>query len=224
MKVFDVFRNLFHPKGNVKFDGQALFFKNGQLYKIIGNKDNWYDAKYIIYSGKTYNMESLVDIESMSIPNFIFGNWMEGYGITGSLDYVVRMKAANLRLKGLVAESDSCYKKSIELMRKSGVPYDMTPYLYFAKDLLREGRFAESEQEEDKIYKLFKTTREIVNSNSDSRPYITQEDREYYRIKYLLPNIAPKSISGYTRMKKTNTANFQKIYAAAISAGIEIKL
>lgn len=214
-------RNVISPSNN--YDGQALFFKNGQLYKIIGNQENWYDPKYIISDGVHYNMESLDDINSMAIPVFIFTDWMSGYGITGSLDYVVRMKAGNLRSKGLIAESDACYRKAIELMRKSGVPYDMTPYLYFAKDLLREGRFAESEQEEDKIYKLFKTTRQIVNSNPDLRPYITQEDREYYRVKYFLPDIAPKSISGYTRMKKANTVNFQKLYAAATSSGIEIK-
>ena len=224
MKVFDIFWDLFHQQGNKKFDGQALFFKDGQLYKIIGNQDNWYDPKYIISNGRQYNMESLSDIESMVAPTFIFKDWMSGYGITGSLDYIVRMKAENLRSKGLIAESDSCYRKAIDLMQKSGVPYDMTPYLYFAKDLLKEGRFAESEEEEEKIYKLFKTTRKIVNSGPDSRPYITQEDREYYRIKFLLFNVAPKTISAYTRMKKQNTENFQKIYSAATAAGIEIKL
>ena len=220
--AFDLLRKT-TEHNNTKYDDQALFFKDGQLYKIIGNQDNWYDPKYIISNGKQYNMESVADIESMVSPTFIFKDWMCGYGITGSLDYVVRMKAAKLREKGLIPESDACYRKAIYLMRKSGVPYDMTPYLYLAKELLREGRFAESEEEEEKIYKLFKTTRESVNSDAESRPYITQEDREYYRIKYLLPDIAPKSISGYTRMKRENTANFQKLYNAAINAGIEIK-
>lgn len=201
---------------------QTLYFKNGQLLRIVGNQDNWYDPKYIVSDGKKYDVESVDGIRSVQIPRFVFSDFMSGYGVTGSLDYVLRMKAANLREKGLIEESDACYRKAIALMKCSGVPYDMTPYLYFAKDLLREGRFEESEAEEEKIYKLFHTTRSIVNSNPDVRPYITQEDREYYRIKYLLPNVAPKSISGYTRMKKENTPNFQKIYAAATSAGITI--
>lgn len=202
---------------------QILYFKDGQLYKIIGNQENWYDPKYIVSDGKMYNMESVSEIESIVSPRFVFSDWMSGYGITGSMDYVVRMKAANLRNKGLVAESDACYKKAIVLMRMSGVPYDITPYLYFAKDLLREGRFSESEEQEEKIYTMFNTSREKINSDENSRPYITQEDREYYRIKYLLPDIAPKSISGYTKMKRIGSKNFENIRIAAINAGIDIK-
>lgn len=201
---------------------QTLYFKNGQLNKIEGNQENWYDPMYIVYGGESYNMETVESINSMKIPKFAFNDGFTGYGTTGSLDYVVRMKAAHLRNKGKVAESDACYRKSTDLMQASGIPYDMTPYLYLAKELLREGRFEESEKEEDRIYAIFHTTRKSVNSNPKIRPYITQEDREYYRIKYLLPNVAPKSISGYTRMKKENTPNFQKIYAAATSAGISI--
>ncbi len=203
---------------------QVLYFKHGQLYKIVGDQNNWYDPDYVIYDRKTYNMNSIADITSMHIPHFVFGNWMEGYGITGSLDYVVRMKAANLRNKGLIAESDECYRKSIELMRSSGVPYDMTPYLYLAKELLREGRFEESEKEENKIYAIFQTNRDRVNADPNVRPYITKEDREYYRIKYMLPSIAPKSISGYTKMKRSQSPNFLKIYEAASKAGIYIEL
>ena len=202
--------------------GQTLYFKNGQLYKISGDKNNWYDPKYIVSQGKKYDMEMLDDIMSLEIPHFSFNDGFSGYGITGSLDYVVRMKAANLRNKGMVEQSNACYRKSVSLMRASGISYDMTPYLYLAKELLREGKFEESEEEEEKIYALWNTTREIVNSDPDVRPYITQEDREYYRIKYLVPEIAPKSVSGYTKMKRNNTPNFQKIAACAKNAGIEI--
>lgn len=69
---------------------------------------------------------------------------------------------------------------------------------------------------------MFKTTRQKLNSDPELRPYITQEDREFYRIKYLLPEIAPKSISGYTRMKRSNSENFKKLAFAAKNAGIEI--
>lgn len=214
MSLFDLFK---------KPDGQTLYFKKGQLRKIVGNKQNWYDPRYIISDGIKYDMESVESILSINIPVFAFNDGFAGYGTTGSLDYVVRMKAANLRQKGMIAESDACYRKAILLMQASGIPYDMTPFLYFAKDLLREGRFSESEIEEDKIYKLFGTSRKKVNSNPEYRPYITQEDREYYRIKYFLPEIAPKSISGYTRMKRLRSENFKKIMAAAEAKGIKIQ-
>ena len=223
MGLFDFFKKNKKVTDSENASGQTLYFKNGQLYKIIGDQDNWYDPKYIVSDGKMFDMESEIGINSIQIPKcFLTPDSMEGYGATGSLDYVVRMKAANLRAKGLIAESDACYRKAIVLMRASGIPYDMTPYLYFAKDLLREGRFDESEAEEEKIYKMFKTSRKKINSAKDSRPYITIEDREYYRIKYSIPDIAPKSISGYTRMKRENSENFQKLRAEAERNGIKI--
>lgn len=46
---------------------------------------------------------------------------------------------------------------------------------------------------------------------------------EYEKIAVLLPDIAPKSQGAYTRMKKSNSANFQKLKENAVSVGIEIK-
>lgn len=46
---------------------------------------------------------------------------------------------------------------------------------------------------------------------------------EYEQILAVLPDITPKSQGGYLRMKKSNSANFQKLKEKAIAAGIEIK-
>ena len=37
-----------------------------------------------------------------------------------------------------------------------------------------------------------------------------------------LPELCPKSLSGYSRMKNSNSANFQKIVAAAKEKGFDI--
>lgn len=204
---------------------QTIYFQNGIMSKIMyGSQDDWYDARYMISDGILYDLESIEDIRRIAIPTFAENDFMSGYGVTGSLDYVIRMKAGRLREKGMIAESDECYRKAIELMRSSGISYDMTPYLYLAKDLLREGRFEESEAEEDRIYAMFGTTRKAICSNRDVRPYITQEDREYYRLKYTAPEKAPKSISGYSRMKKKRSANFLKLLEIAEQHGIHIVL
>jgi len=50
-----------------------------------------------------------------------------------------------------------------------------------------------------------------------------QARQEYEKIVVLLPDIAPKSQGGYMRMKKSNSANFQKLKENAVSVGIEIK-
>ena len=138
-------------------DAQTIYFKDGKLYKVYPtDEESWYDARYLVSDGKTYDLENVDDIKKIPIPNFNkFDPMMEGYGVTGSLDYVIRMKAANARKKGLIAESDELYRKAIILMQKSGIGYDIKPYLYFAKDLLREGRFEESEIEEKRAYTIF---------------------------------------------------------------------
>lgn len=46
---------------------------------------------------------------------------------------------------------------------------------------------------------------------------------EFYWLQHNLPDICPKSISGYTRMKKTNSANYQKLKAKAEEAGYLLK-
>lgn len=47
--------------------------------------------------------------------------------------------------------------------------------------------------------------------------------KEYYRILYALPNIAPKSLAAYVRCKNSNTAKFQQIKEAALKCNIVIK-
>lgn len=322
---------------------QTLYFRNGKLIKIEhGDPNDWYDARYIVSDRKKYDLELFSDIVQIKVPKFSSPDAFDNYGITGSLDYVLRMKAGRLREKGMIPESDACYRKATILMRESGNGYDEKPYLYLAKELLREGRFDESELEEKRIKELLsskssasdytynqidsclkscaicqtdlieihyemgtcdtcsiyhgrvyslsgkdkrfprfpqfileqkcihpdcrhtispyfdpswngkidfrgKRHNAILISNrpfkidvnasekqqyqsyldymeKNYKPYITQEDREYYRIKYLLPNLAPKSISGYTRMKRSKSENFMKILKAAQDAGINIKM
>lgn len=199
-------------------NAQTVYFKNGKMYKVYpSDKESWYDAKYLVSDGKTYDLENVEDIKRIPIPKFnIYDDMMEGYGVTGSLDYVIRMKAGNARRNGLVEESNELYRKSIILMKHSGIGYDISNYLYLAKDLLREGKFEESEEEELRVC-------EYVTGKRKKSDYITQNEREYYRIKYLLPDIAPKSLSGYTRMKKSNSDNFKKIAEVAKKNGIKIK-
>lgn len=58
----------------------------------------------------------------------------------------------------------------------------------------------------------------------NDRPYITDTEKEYYHVKYAIPDIAPKSLSGYVRMKNSKTKNFMKIVDAAKQVGIVIDL
>lgn len=48
------------------------------------------------------------------------------------------------------------------------------------------------------------------------------DNQQYERLVAEMPSIAPKSFSGYMRMKKNNTDNFQKIRIKAKENGIEL--
>lgn len=80
----------------------------------------------------------------------------------------------------------------------------------------------------------------IKDSNRPFKDLRTKEEKEFYKAEVIkqtnaklakteylwlcqnLPNIAPKSLSGYTRMKKSKSVNYQKIVSAAKDAGFQI--
>lgn len=141
---------------------QTIYFKNGKMYRVYPtDQESWYDAKYLVSDGDIYDLENVLDIKRIPVPNFALSSpdFMSRYGATGSLDYVIRMKAGHARARGLIKESDELYKKAITLMQASGIAYDERQYLYFAKELLREGRFEESEYEERRAYSIIEAQR-----------------------------------------------------------------
>lgn len=44
----------------------------------------------------------------------------------------------------------------------------------------------------------------------------------YYRVRYLLPDLCPKSLSGFTRMKNQNSAKYQKLVEELSGLGFTI--
>lgn len=77
------------------------------------------------------------------------------------------------------------------------------------------------------------SNRPLVDSRSDEEKalyekqqyetMISIKDREnYYKLCEKLPDIAPKSLSSYRRMKNANTTNYQKLVAKAKDIGLDI--
>lgn len=75
---------------------QTIYFKDGQLFRVVGkDEQNWYDADMLVSDGKTYDLRAAGNIWSIHVPSFGVIDVMDGYGTTGMLDYVLRMKAGN---------------------------------------------------------------------------------------------------------------------------------
>lgn len=89
---------VFEPRPN-KTDTkeQTIYFKNGRLYRIDGgDQEHWYDAHYLVSDGLLFDLESAESVRSIPSPNYsVFDVNMSGYGVTGNLDYVLRMKAGS---------------------------------------------------------------------------------------------------------------------------------
>lgn len=112
MGIFDFFN-----QKNEKNQKIFLYFVNGYLKNIIpeGTQD-FYDCDYIYSDGVQYDMSNPTSIKSIPIPNFQLIDSFSGYGSTGSLDYVIRMKAGKYFNSGNKILCSACLWKSTELM------------------------------------------------------------------------------------------------------------
>lgn len=98
-------------------DGKTVYFRGGKMYKVFpSDKESWYDAKYLVSDGILYDLENIESIHSIKPPQFGLTDVFDGYGVTGCLDYVIRMKAGNLFNRNEKELCSACLWKSTELM------------------------------------------------------------------------------------------------------------
>lgn len=120
MGIFDFLKKQEFTKNKTRPlpDAQTIYFKNGKMYRVYPtDKESWYDARYLISDGVLYDLEKASDIRRIPIPNFDKQDiMMERYGVTGSLDYVLRMKAGSFYNRGEAILCSVCLWKSTEMM------------------------------------------------------------------------------------------------------------
>lgn len=314
----------------------TAFFRNGFLYDVkprnkeislYDDRGIAYSAKFIVSDGISYNLECKDSIAKIMTPTFCNSNG----DTVGSLDYILRMCASNLRNEGKNELSICVLQKAIEIMPYSGLIWKTDDYLRIVSWLYEDGRFEDGDRYKKYILnnKKFKNAdisyfakekfrtlttqtdliafcsysgcicetcakyagrvysvsgkdkrfpklpphlkecgcfhvgcnsgaskywegdpiihkgKHVLAYQSSMRPYFddrTNEEKklylenqkrlpkdplihltnkkEYYQIKYTLPDVAPKSLSGYVRMKNLNSDNFQKIKKIAQNNGI----
>lgn len=320
----------------------TIFFKDGQMYNTIPkNADNWYNAQHLISDGTKYDLESIEGIQSIKVPNFKYQDIFAGYGVTGSLDYVLRMKAGNFYNRKEKELCSVCLWKATELMLENKYggwrkeDYDRLVNWHNALGMFDEARKAEKYLQNHPNYlgnsfnnladqiknstlenarrfgcdlvafhdyghgccsecskmtgrvysisgknKKFPKLPEYVKQHGNfhegcrctmtvffdrdteiyykgervnaikasNRPYVdnrTQQEielynkylnliknkekedadrKEYYSIRELLPDVAPKSFNAYRRMKGQQTDSFKRLVEIANANGISIKL
>lgn len=83
----------------------------------------------------------------------------------------------------------------------------------------------ERTEEEKQKHSNKKQEKTVYNDYEYAREYFQKKQllkKEYELVKKALPNIAPKSLSGYSRMKNSNSANYQKILSLMKEKGFEL--
>ena len=130
-------------------DEMCVYFKNGVLQKFTPTEcTSYYSTRYLISDGIKYDLENELEIKSIKIPKFKNVDLMDEYGVTGILDYVMRMKAGHLRDSGKKELSIICLRKATELMISSPISWQENDYLRIVRWLIEDGRFDEAEKEE----------------------------------------------------------------------------
>lgn len=172
------------PSGSLK-KADIIYFKNGQMYKTSPpDARSWYDAKFLVSDGEKYNLESIHDLCQIPVPTFASTDIMHGYGITGSLEYVLKMKAGNLRNNGFIEESDCLYKRIHLFLAASNNCYRLKDYLYYSHILLTECKLQEYEQEKQLINDYVKNIPnkpiDLLNLHKISLDHALKDCKKYH--------------------------------------------
>lgn len=162
---------------------------------------------------------------------------------------VVYMPEQILNRQATEFKKEQKYDLAVECLRKANEMYPLSFYAYTRDNyerlvdfLVLAGRFDEAKEEHKKIDKLHGTREEELHglqnyctemgdeSKEDYQkrvidPYIEEaKDREqYYWLLENIPEMAPKSFSGYRRMKKQQTTTYKNIVNEIMKKGYEFE-
>ncbi|HRR78065.1 MAG TPA: hypothetical protein P5191_14895 [Ruminococcus sp.] len=143
-------------------------YKNGYLFNTepalsdyYEERDKFYEARFIISDGIEYDLEEIASVQSITVPDFKRQVDTEtpgtySLGVTGYLDYVLRMKASELRNKHKNELSIAVLAKACEIMKRSTVQWKRNDYMRLVNWLYEDKRFDEADQYEEKINAFFK--------------------------------------------------------------------
>ena len=131
MSLFNKIKSVFNSSSDDVPDAQTIYFKNGEMYKVYPtDKESWYDARYLVSDGVKYDLENLDDLKRIPVPKFpAHQNIMEGYGVTGNLDYVLRMKAGSFYNRKDKNNVSACLWKCTELMLAHPLSWEVKSFL-----------------------------------------------------------------------------------------------
>lgn len=193
-------------------------------------------VKYLQADGQFEQAEKELELIKKAHPDLFFGNQMTNPQISKITEDLVWFNASRL-CPYCSIYNDRVYSKSGKDRRFpsfSLLPNDLkvincpkcNTFLGFSNyyDLDMDGSLKKIIKDSNRPFKDLRTKEEKEYYKTDVAKKKNAElaETEYLWLCQNLPDLAPKSLSGYTRMKNSKSKNYQKIVSAAEEAGYRI--
>lgn len=156
----------------------TVYFKHGHVVKIspkpegryYDNRDIIYDAVDIVSDGKKYNLDDVQSISSIETPNYkaARSNSISAeLGVTGNLDYILRMKASEHWNRRNFNPAIACLEKATLLMKVSDIGWNKKDFYRIVDWLIDLGFFKRSNKWENWIDNNIKETSTSINQTNE---------------------------------------------------------
>lgn len=195
--------------------------------------------KEVMRLNATYDFNSIQGVRNIPVPC----RKVNGDSPTGRVEYYLRGQCfAKHRDAGNIELAVECILKAHDLMFISDMIWDYDAFISDISWLHSVGKHNLAWKEEERVDAHFKKAgfypkltrkdfssaksflawKENVGQSESERLRKRAIRHEYYWLQEHLPELCPKSLSGYSRMKNTNSKNYQKLVVAAKKLGKQL--
>jgi len=171
---------------------------------------------------EAYDFNSIEGVNSIPVPC----KEVNGGSATGRVEYYLRGQCFfDHWNKGETELALACLRKAQELMFVSEMIWKRQDFLRLVEYLFEAGQDSEAEIQLKRIDDFCKINKLPIDPSFDEARMIENaktKRQDMQTLQWLqenIPSIAPKSLSGFRRMRTTNSKNYQKLVAEARSLG-----
>lgn len=170
---------------------------------------------------RKYDLSTVAGINAIPVPKHKEASTASLPSVTGKIEYYLLQKGGSYEKDGEDELALACYRKANQLMPMSSTAYQRESYMRLPRYLRKLRRFDEARAEEAKLNALFASG--LVFDYGGDDPKTAKNRADYDWLWEFLPELCPKSFSGYTRMKNSNSEKYQQLVQAAKARGRNIK-
>lgn len=222
MWLFDIFKKEKHEE-EVEVTYNGLTF---MAPKPISNEDyQQFRKTQAAWLENHYDLNSIHGIQSIPVsPNLPKHPGSGDLDVTGDIDYYLHQKAYEHEENGRIELAIECLRKSNAIREVKRTVYRKTDYYALVRMLARNGQILAAQREKSRLDRLFSNDHFEGEDKVIEREFERGKEKTMFLwLQLNLPDMCPKSLSGFPRMKTQNTKNYQKIVAEATKLGYKME-